>query len=229
MLPDAAPVGCCREHGRPVLAAACGMLVAGGYTVGLHGVANVDQRGPRVEASCRALPCGHCPSFNGDAIRGALQAGRRPFVEGGAAALRSEPVPVGFTNCKAYSSPFTISGAIPASDRSRPLRSAAIVSIWLYPAVCSMRSPLARITRRYFRCQPFVSPLSSMAKSASRNWAKLALVSAKISPRALSQSSSNFPEHHRYPHCNTPYRIHHNPTPPRSSTQPTGGTERECE
>ena len=99
-------------------------------------------RGPRVGANCRAPPCGYCPPFPEDAKGCALRAWRPPSVNGCPVAPPSEPVPVGFTNRRASSSPFTISGAIPTSGRSRRLRSTAIVSEWLWLAVCKIRSPL---------------------------------------------------------------------------------------
>ena len=101
--------------------------------------------------------CRHCPPFNGDASREALRAARTPSVEGGAAALPSVPVLVGFTLRKASSFPFTICRAISASGKSKWLRSAAIVNRRLYPAFCNMRSPSTRITRKIdiFAAKPF--------------------------------------------------------------------------
>ena len=128
-LPAAALACCCRGPGRAFLARVCGMFGPGGYNVCPHGIANAYPRGLRVGADCRAPPCGCCPPFPEDAKRGALRTRRPPSMNGCPVAPPSEPAPVGFTNRKASSSPFTISGAIPTSGRSRRLRSTAMVSM----------------------------------------------------------------------------------------------------
>ena len=129
VLPAAALACCYRGPGRVFLAPACGMFGPGGYTACLHVVANSFPRGPMVGADCRAPPCRYCPPFPESANRGGLRAGRPPSINGYPVAPPSEPATVGFTNRKASSYPFTISGAIPASSKSRRLRSTAIVSI----------------------------------------------------------------------------------------------------
>ena len=170
-LPAAALACCCRGPGRAFLAPACCVFGPGVYANCPHGVTDACPRGPRVGANCRAPPYGYCPPFPEDAKRCALRAWRPPSVNGCPVAPPSEPVPVGFTNRRASSSPFTISGAIPTSGRSRRLRSTAIVSEWLWLAVCKIRSPLARIARKSVisSAKPLASALPSMASSTSRN------------------------------------------------------------
>ena len=167
-LPAAALACCCRRPGRAFLAPACCMFGPGGYANCPHGVEDACSRGPRVGEDCRAPPCGYCPPLPEEAKRGALWAGP---VNGCPVAPPSEPVLVGFTNRKASSSPFTISGAISTSGRNRRLRSTAIVRVWLWLAVCRIRSPLARIARKsvFSSAKPLASALLSMASRTSRN------------------------------------------------------------
>ena len=167
-LPVAALACCCRGPGRAFLAPACCMFGPGGYANCPHGVEDACPRGPRVGADYRAPPCGYYPPLPEEAKRRALRAGP---VNGYPVAPPSEPVPFCFISRKASSSPFTISGVIPTSGRSKRLWSAAIVSVWLWLAVCRIRSPLARIARKsvFSSAKPLASALPSMASSTSRN------------------------------------------------------------